>query len=63
MIYDHNGKGFYNSQWETKTDADIPYDSTYTILGNMFAGEDLNGLVLDGWSLSARWLCGLPSRR
>ena len=52
VIYDHNGKGFYNSQWETKTDADIPYDSTYTILGNMFAGEDLNGLVLDGWSLS-----------
>ena len=52
VIYDHNGKGSYNGQWDTKTDADIPYDSTYTILDNMFAGDDLNGWVLDGWSLS-----------
>ena len=51
VIYDHNGKGSYNSQWDTKTDADISYDSTYTILDNMFAGDDLNGWVLDGWSL------------
>ena len=53
VIYDHNGKGYYNGQWDTKTDADIPYDSTYTILGNMFAGNDLKGWVLDGWSLTA----------
>ena len=52
VIYDNNDKGAYNGQWDTKTDADIPYDSTYTILDNMFAGEDLYGWALDGWSLS-----------
>ena len=52
VIYDNNGKGSYNDQWDTKTDADIPYDSTYIILDNMFAGDDLNDWALDGWSLS-----------